>query len=278
MSRPLRVCFPGALYHVFARGNDRRPLYDDDADFTRFLELLALGIDRHGWRCHAYCLMRNHYHLLVETPRANLSEGMRHLNGRYAQDFHRRHGTVGHLFQGRFRATLIEKDEGHVHTVVRYIARNPVAAEICERPQDWPWSSYAALIGDCPAPVWLTTRWLLGLVSGSSERARRLLRSYVEGDEPDGDLAVRGVYLGSDSFVDAHAPGLAGDDEIPRSHRRPIRMPLAELLAGADPIAAAYRGGYPMSEIARQLGCHYSTISRRLRQREEVRSAGPPRA
>ena len=278
MSRPLRVLFPGALYHVFSRGNDRRPIFGVETDFVRFLELLALGIDRHGWRCHAYCLMHNHYHLLVDTPRANLSEGMRHLNGCYAQDFHRRHGTVGHLFQGRFGATLVEKDEGHVFAVVRYIARNPVAAGICERPQDWPWSSYAALIGERPPPDWLTTHWLLGLVGSSGEAARRRLRSYVEAAEPDVDLGVRGVYLGSDSFIDAHTPDLAAHDEIPRSHRRPIRQPLGQLLASNDPIVTAYRGGYAMSEIARHLGCHYSTVSRRLREHEEAAGGSSPHA
>ena len=151
MARPLRVLFPGALYHVYARGNERRAIFGDQSDFVRFLELLELAIARHAWLCHAYCLMSNHYHLLVETPRANLPAGMRHLNGCYSQDFNRRRNRVGHLFQGRYAAVLVEKETGLL-PVFRYIARNPVRARICQRPQDWRWSSYAAAIGDKPAP------------------------------------------------------------------------------------------------------------------------------
>ena len=109
MARPLRLEFPGAVYHVTSRGNARQAIVVDDADRTSFLTLLAHVIDRFGWRCHAYCLMDNHYHLLLETPKANLSQGMRQLNGRYTQAFNRRHQRVGHLFQGRFTAILVEK-------------------------------------------------------------------------------------------------------------------------------------------------------------------------
>ena len=151
MARPLRVVFPGALYHVYARGNERRAIFGDRSDFARFLELLELAIARHAWVCHAYCFMSNHYHLLVETPRANLPAGMRHLNGCYSQDFNRRRNRVGHLFQGRYAAVLVEKQTGLL-LVFRYIARNPVRARICQRPQDRRWSSYAATIGDKPAP------------------------------------------------------------------------------------------------------------------------------
>jgi len=108
MARPLRLEFPGGIYHVTARGNERRWIFRDDADRLAFLDVLARVLDRFGWLCLAYCLMGNHYHLLVETPRPNLARGMRQLNGVYAQRFNRRHNRVGHLTQGRYGAVLVE--------------------------------------------------------------------------------------------------------------------------------------------------------------------------
>ena len=106
MARPLRIEYPGAIYHITARGNARQAIYEDDIDRSTFLRTLQSVVERSGWLCHAYCLMDNHYHLLIETQDANLSEGMRALNGRYTQAFNRRHRRVGHLLQGRFKATL----------------------------------------------------------------------------------------------------------------------------------------------------------------------------
>lgn len=268
VARPLRVLYPGAVYHAYARGNEQRPIFWCDDDFRRFLELLELGIDRHGWLCHSYCLMTNHYHLLVETPRANLPQGMRHLNGCYTQDFNRRYGRVGHLFQGRYAAILVEKGQ-HSLNVVRYIARNPVRAGMCTRPQDWPWSSYGALIGERSAPPWLTSTWVLGQLGGTLDESRRRLRSLVENGDDD-ELRIRGVLLGSDQFVEDHASRLREDPEIPRSHWQPVRPSLDALFtARGDGISVAYRvWGYTMHEIADHLGCHYSTVSRRLRRSE----------
>ena len=125
MARPLRLEFPGAVYHVSSRGNARQRIFFGDADRELFLDTLTQGIARYRWLCHAYCLMENHYHLLIETPRANLSLGMRQLNGIYTQTFNRRHHRVGHLFQGRFRAILVEK-ESYLLELCRYIVLNPV--------------------------------------------------------------------------------------------------------------------------------------------------------
>jgi putative transposase len=271
VARPLRVLYPGAVYHVVARGNERRAIFGDQSDYHRFLELLELGIGRHGWLCHAYCLMTNHYHLLIETPRANLPEGMRHLNGCYTQDFNRRHNRVGHLFQGRYTGVLVEKEK-RLLSLVRYIARNPVSARMCAQPQDWRWSSYAAMIGERPAPTWLTTDWLLGQFGSTREQARHALRSYVERGEADPEPAVRGVFLGSDEFVREQTSALTGIPEIPRAHWQPFRPPLSALFAiPGGPISVAYREwGYTMREIAEYLDCHYSTVSRRLRESENA--------
>lgn len=271
MTRPLRVLYPGAIYHVCARGNERRAIFGDEADFSRFLDLLEQAIARHDWLCLGYCLMHNHYHLIVQTPKPNLPSGMRHLNGCYAQDFNRRHGRVGHLFEGRYTAVLVEAEAGFFR-VVRYVARNPVRAGICARPQDWRWSSYAAAIGIAPAPAWLAVDVLLAAFGGSRENARRELRAYVEGEGPDPNLEAHGVILGSREFIRAHSSTLRPLAEVPRAHWQPIRPDLPEIFAdGGDPITLAYREwGYTMHEIAEHLGCHYSTISRRLRERERL--------
>ena len=141
MARPLRIEFPGALYHVTSRGNARQRVFRDDEDRETFLATLAWVVARFRWRCHAYCLMDNHIHLLIDTPQPNLSRGMRQLNGVYTQRFNRRHRRVGHLFQGRFQAILVEK-EGYLLELARYIVLNPVRAKMVKTPERYPWSSY----------------------------------------------------------------------------------------------------------------------------------------
>jgi putative transposase len=146
MARPLRLEFPHAVYHLTGRGNARQRIVVDDEDRRRFLTTLAHVIDRYGWLCHAYCLMDNHYHLLIETPRPTLSRGMRQLNGVYTQAFNRWHHRVGHLFQGRFKAILVEK-ETHLLELCRYVVLNPVRAKLVAHPG----SGLGAVIGRRPA-------------------------------------------------------------------------------------------------------------------------------
>jgi REP element-mobilizing transposase RayT len=141
MARPLRIEFEGAWYHVMSRGNERRRIVRDDDDRTRRLDWLRRTVETYGWHLHAFVLMDNHDHLYVETPEANLSPGMQHLNGSYTSYFNRRHRRSGHLFQGRYKAQLIE-NEGHFWEVSRYIHLNPVRARLADRPEDWRWSSY----------------------------------------------------------------------------------------------------------------------------------------
>lgn len=139
MARPLRVQLPGAIYHVTSRGTGPCVIFHDDRDRTAFVGRLRSVVDRCRWNCHAYCLMATHYHLLLETPVANLAIGMQLLNGSYAQGFNRRHGRVGALLQGRYHSKLIET-ERHFHQATLYIALNPVRAGLCAEPEDWPWS------------------------------------------------------------------------------------------------------------------------------------------
>jgi len=146
MARPLRIEYPGAVYHITTRGNARNDIFRDDRDRHNFLDILTETVRRYHWLCHAYCLMCNHYHLLIETPEANLSAGMRQLNGIYTQRYNLRHQTVGHVFQGRYKAVLVEK-ENYLLELCRYIVLNPVRAGLVELPEYWQWGSYQPTAG-----------------------------------------------------------------------------------------------------------------------------------
>jgi putative transposase len=185
MARQPRALVPGGTYHVTSRGNRRQAIFADDHDRRLFLRLLADTVVHHRWRCGAYCILSNHVHLLVQTPRAteDLPFGMHRLNGRYAQWFNDRHELDGHLFQGRFHSTVIER-EGHLLEALRYIYRNPVTAGTCAVPEDWRWSSYAATIGTATSPSFLSRGIALELFSGDLRRARQLLAAFVSDDRP----------------------------------------------------------------------------------------------
>lgn len=221
----------GLVYHVTARGNAKAPTFLTDADYEVFLSGLAVARNLDGLLCHAYCLMTNHYHLLVETPRANLDDAMHRLNSTYAIRFNRHHERTGHVFQGRYGSKLITDDD-YALTVVRYIAANPVQAGLCARPEDWPWSSYAATAGLAPSQPFLTSR-VLGWFGGREE-----YRQFIAG-------------------------GL--DVQLER------RPPLTELVPTRDParIATAHRiHGYTLAEIADHLRIGLSTAWRDVRRGE----------
>jgi putative transposase len=234
--------------------------------------MIGHAIDRYGWICHAYCLMGNHYHLLIETPRANLSPGMRQLNGLYARYFNDRHVRCGHVFQARFGSTLVEKNE-HLLNAARYIVLNPVEAGLCTHPSEWPWSSYRATAGYTTAPAFLDTDWLLAQFAPTRKLAQARYRDFVDEnlELARAAAATIGQRLGSESFLRntfGFDPPLP---EIPRIQIEPLPPTLAEIFHSSNPtpVAAAYRRhGYTLQQIAAFLGCHYSTISRRLRNEE----------
>ena len=273
MARPLRLEFAGAVYHLTSRGNARHKVFFTDSDRQLFLDTVAHVVSRYRWICHAYCLMANHYHLLVETPKGNLSIGMRQLNGLYTQSFNRRHKRVGHLFQGRYKAILVEK-ESYLLELCRYIVLNPVRVRGGAKPGSWKWSSYRATAGLAAVPEFLSTDWLLEQFGKSRSAAQKRYREFVRaGIEkwPWEDLKGQ-IYLGSEEFIERHSVGAKALKEIPRAQLKAIKPTLERIFAkgGERAIARAYREhGYRLHEIATHLGVHYATVSRRLNQIEQ---------
>jgi putative transposase len=273
MARPLRVEFSGAIYHLTSRGNARQKVFFTDADRELFLDTLTGVVSRYGWICHAYCLMANHYHLLVETPKANLSLGMRQLNGMYTQSFNRRHNRVGHLFQGRFKAILVEK-ESYLLELCRYIVLNPVRVKGKGEIGAWKWSSYRATAGLASVPEFLSTDWILEQFGKNRAKAQKQYRTFVrEGLESRPWEELKGqIYLGSEAFIERHSPGNQELKEIPRVQLKAVKPSLERIFAksGKRAIVQAYREhGYRLQEIAAHLGVHYATVSRRLKQMEQ---------
>ncbi len=183
MPRKPREEAPGAVHHVFARGNDKQLIYRGDADRRAYLSLLQLTIVWARWRCLAYCLMDNHVHLLVETPDPNLGVGMQRLHGKYAREFNDRHGRSGHVFQGRFGSKRVTDDE-QMWTAARYVARNPVEAGLCRDTAEWEWGSHGGVLAGT-APGWLDVDRLMWYFAGAGGRARVRYRRLVDGDAED---------------------------------------------------------------------------------------------
>ncbi len=290
MSRPLRIEFPGAVYHVTSRGDRREAIYRDDADRRAQLEVIAQAMDRFDAQVLAYCLMGNHYHLVLHTGQANLSRLMRHVNGVYTQGFNRRHGLVGHLFQGRFKAILVDR-EAYLLALCRYVERNPVAAGIVAAPGDWAWSSYRAHVCAAVTPDWLDSDglhgYLLGHAVAGAQDRRRAARLYAalvsqadEGDAAFWQGALRGqVYLGDAAFVERMqaqaAPRRMAEKEIPKAQRHvPRPWPARLALCGNDRDRALYlayrEDGATMTGLAQQAGLSVSHVSRLISGQEQA--------
>jgi REP-associated tyrosine transposase len=235
MARPLRPQFAGAVYHLTARGNARQSIFLDDSDRQRFLLLLAREILRRGWICPSYCLMPNHFHLLIETPRANLVRGMQCLNGAFSQGFNRRHDRVGHLFQGRYKSIIVDRDSYYLE-LCRYIVLNPVRASLVSHAGDWPWSSYRATVGDSRPPQWLRVDLILSRFADDRSHARNAYQKFVsQGIHQSSPLEqVHGqIWLGDRPFLDRMVPKarVTRAEGIPLAQRRPDRPNRQEILA-----------------------------------------------
>jgi putative transposase len=186
MPRTARLVAPGATYHLTARGTGGIAVFVRDGDRLGFLNLLERVVLRYRWECLSYCLMTTHYHLVVHTPEDDLARGMHRLNACYAQSFNRFYERFGHLFAERFQSVLIRTD-GHLLQAIRYVALNPVEAGLCDLPQEWPWSSYAATIGLAKPPQFLAVDALLRLFGRNAAAATQRLRVFVEGTSPSGN-------------------------------------------------------------------------------------------
>lgn len=281
MSRPLRIEYKGSIYHITSRGNARMPIFKEERDFFHFLHTLQQVKKRYNWICHAYCLMRNHYHLVIETPDGNLSKGMRQLNGVYTQAFNRSHKRVGHVFQGRYKAILVQK-ESHLVEVCRYVVLNPVRARMVEQPEQWKWSSYQGTSGRGKPHPCLQTDWVLGQFGRRRGQAEKRYREYVKAGIGGKDIwkDVQGqILLGEDGFVDAlldYVKGYKEILEIPKSQRYIDRPKLSDIFGkkhlsdrkrrNSCITEAIEKYGYSQREIARYLGMHYASISRLARR------------
>ena len=275
MARALRIEYEGACYHVTSRGNHQSDVFKDDEDRQTFLEVLTGVASNMGWLCHGYCLMDNHYHLIIETPQANLSKGMRQLNGVYTQTYNRRHGKVGHLFQGRYKSIIVDA-EAYLLELSRYVVLNPVRAGMVKDVCQWPWSSYGAMIGATKVPDFLFVDMLLSHFSEAKGKAQRLYASFVaEGVGKEGIWSnlQKQVFLGHDAFVSAvqaKAQGLNVDKNIPKVQQLPPAKSLQEIAAMHESrnaaIVAAYQTGvYSYSQIAEYFNMHFTTVGRIVR-------------
>ncbi len=302
MARPLRIEFPGAFYHVTARGNERKPIYREDLDREQFLALLADAARRFHVVVHAYVLMRNHYHLLLETPEANLSRTLRQLNGHYTQAFNRRHHRVGHLLQGRYTAILVDQ-EAYLVELSRYIHLNPVRVGEVRAPAAYPWSSAAAYVGRRAAAPFLCLDEVLAAFGPRRRAAQRAYAQFLRdghGGPCPWDAVVAQTLLGAESWVKRTRQRLAGRRrqlEVPATRQLPQRPAIEEILravsghygiapaalcqprhgrgSGARGLAMwlAYEcGGRTQAQIAERFGVTHFAVSRAIAaQHQRVR-------
>lgn len=206
MGRPLRIEYPGALYHVTSRGNERRNIFLDDADRRKFLGILEEYYDRYGMLIHCYVLMGNHYHLVVETPQGNLIKLMHGINSRYTGYFNRKYTRVGHLFQGRYRGILVDKD-AYLLEVSRYVHLNPVRAKVVNKPEQYVWSSYPGYIAKSKEIPWVEYSWILSQFGLDRKTSKKRYQEFVgkaveeSTGSPFGELCGQ-VFLGKDKFIE----------------------------------------------------------------------------
>lgn len=275
MARPLRIEYPGALYHVTSRGNGKRLIFLNDQDRRVWLELLEETVKAHRFIVHAYCLMGNHFHLLIETPEGNLARGMHYLNAAYTQWFNKVHGRVGHVLQGRYKAFVIEKDSYFLE-VARYIVLNPVRAGVVRSPGQWPWSNYRATVGKAATPDFLCIKDTLRYFDRDMAKACQSYSSFVRDrlrqESPFRDAKHRCI-LGSPQFVHEiweKTKGKEIEKEFVRESRFVGRPTLKSLFRGIhekslrdDMIRfARYRCGYSLIDIAKVTKLSYSFVGK----------------
>ena len=278
MARPLRIEYAGALYHVTSRGNAQESIYRNDEDRKKFLTILSNTCERYNWYCHAYCLMDNHYHLLFETNTPTLSKGMQYLNGTYTQFFNRAHKRAGHVYQGRFKGILVEK-ESYLLELSRYIVLNPVRARMVRMAKDWPWSSYRATAGLSQAHSCMTTDWILAVFSKQRQRAQQHYRDFVKqgrNQPAPWENLQNQIYLGSSAFVDDMQSRLDPEQslkDIPKKQKltpiKPLDYFQRRYLGRNEAMAKAYLSGhYTLESVGAHFGLSYTAVSRAVKSFE----------
>ncbi len=275
MSRPVRIEFPGANYYVTSRGLNDKLVFRDDEDRAVFLNVLAGVVERFDWLLHSYVMLDSHYHLVVECPKANLSKGMRQLNGVYTQHFNRRHHDDGPLFQGRFRSVLFEAGE-YLLPLCRHAALNPVRLSLTGSAQQYKWSSHRAIAGQVQEPEFLTTGTVLGQFGKREKDNQKKYKEYVKsGLGAESPLTARSgqVLLGSPKFVAEMQPILNGEKLAKRGPKRAQRRrSLPVLFKNIENKSRVERNSlirkahidhsYTLMEIGEYLGLHYTTVSK----------------
>ena len=235
MSRQIRIQFPGALFHITSRGNEQRDVFLHDDDRRLFLSLLGDAVEKFKWIVTAYALMTNHFHILLELTVGSLSSGMQWLNGKYVKNFNKRHGRVGHLFQGRFTGKLVQK-ESYWQTLLRYVVLNPVRAGIVQKPGDYEWTSYRATAGFAEVPEWLDVNSVLRSFSDDRQQAQARYRRFVAdspGDRCPWDDLIANTFLGDAGWVHQvreRVDSRPRDSAYPRKQRRVIEWHMNDVL------------------------------------------------
>ena len=286
MSRQMRIEYSGAVYHVIARGNGKADIYSDNEDRKKFIELLSKSLIRNNIRCHSFCLMSNHYHLLLETPDANLSSGLHLLNSEYAQYFNRRHDRSGHLFQGRYKAIVVQRDL-YLLELCRYIVMNPVRAGLVNHPSRYKWSSYRTIIGATDRfSDFLESEWVLSQFASNTFSARREYTKFVmQGVDRNmiEDAVAADLIMGDKDFIESmksHIEKNSQNTAIPRSQRLVGIVSLKELFGDSKCLNKEKRNkliyhavidlGYTRREVSNYLGIHAVTVGRITRSQQNV--------
>lgn len=283
MSRPLRIQYASALYHITSRGNARQKIFLAEQDYKIFLQTLAGVIKRYNWICYAYCLMPNHYHLLIKTLDPNLSIGMRQLNGNYTQSFNIKHKRVGHLFQGRYKAILVE-DENYLYQLIRYIVLNPIRAKLVKTLLSWQWSSHKEMVKNSAPSKYFSKKEVLLLFDKNHNKAKQIYTDYIKAkieDEKVWEDIKGGFVLGSYEFLQSIKSHLGKNKkliEFPKRERFANRPSLNELFADGEKskkqrnsiIHKAFIDyGYTLTEIGKRLNIHYTSISKIVKNVEK---------
>ena len=298
MARPLRIEYRGAYYHVTSRGNERKAIFRDDADREKFIELVGRAVEDFQLRIHGYVLMANHYHLLVETPVGGLQRAMRYLNGVYTQAFNRRHRRAGHLFQGRYKAIVVDKDS-YLLELSRYIHLNPWRLKRSQDPFKYRWSSLKAYVGAEAGPRWLTVREVLCGIGSQGKRGYRdfIIEGMKRGIRTPWEEVKGQAVIGSEEFLDE----ISNKHLKERGSRRGEHSHMREIVAvrpdrvikevgkhygmegeaiqrrGWKYTEARYVASYllrryglmGLREIGEKVGLHYSAVGNAVRQISE---------